>query len=105
MRTNDHCHFRDSGTFAKYVGKYVRYYILTLPRPIVPSNGYPMAPKTWGEHVRKRRLDLGFYQAQVAKRIGVNESSVWNWEHGTTPAPQRSPENADEGSGLELDGE
>jgi len=73
---------RGSVTFAKYVGKYIRYYTLTLPRPIVLPKGYSVVPKTLGEHVRKRRLDLGLEQAQVAERIGVTTSTVYNWEHG-----------------------
>ena len=49
------------------------------------QEGYPSQPKTLGEHVRKRRMELGLYQGEVAKRIGVAESSVWNWEHGIEP--------------------
>lgn len=37
----------------------------------------------FGEHIRKRRLDLGLLQIEVARIIGVTESTVWNWEHGT----------------------
>ncbi|MEW6324773.1 MAG: helix-turn-helix transcriptional regulator [Nitrospirota bacterium] len=59
-----------------------------MPRPIVPPKGYPVAPRTLGEHVRKRRLDLGLYQAQVAERIGVTKSTVYNWERGREPARQ-----------------
>jgi transcriptional regulator with XRE-family HTH domain len=42
-------------------------------------------PCSLGEHIRKRRLDLGLLQAEVAAEIGVTESTVWNWEHGTEP--------------------
>jgi DNA-binding XRE family transcriptional regulator len=75
---------RDSLTF----GKYVRYYTLTLPRPIVPPKGYPVAPRGLGEHIRKKRMDLGLLQAQVAQRTGVTKSTVYNWEHGRMPATQ-----------------
>ena len=27
-------------------------------------------------------MDLGLEQKDVAKIIGVTESSIWNWEHG-----------------------
>lgn len=30
-------------------------------------------------------MDLGLFQARVAERIGVTESTVWNWEHGISP--------------------
>ncbi len=83
MKQNGHCHFKGSVTF----GRCPRY-TLVLARPIVPPKGYPVAPRTLGEHVRKRRMDLGLLQAQVAERIGVTASTVWNWEHGTKPGAQ-----------------
>jgi transcriptional regulator with XRE-family HTH domain len=39
---------------------------------------------TLGDHIRKRRLDLGLLQRDVAQRIGADESSVWNWENGNS---------------------
>ena len=33
-----------------------------------------------GDHLRKRRLDLGLLQKEVAKKIGVNKSTITNWE-------------------------
>lgn len=35
-----------------------------------------------GEHIRKRRLDLGLFQRGVAARIGADKASVTNWEKG-----------------------
>ncbi len=67
-------------TFAKYPK-----YRLCLPRPIISPKGYPVAIAKLGDHIRKRRLDLGLLQIEVAKMIGVTESTVWNWEHGTEP--------------------
>lgn len=52
---------------------------------IIPPKGYPVEPRFLGEHIRKRRLDLGLLQVEVAAEIGVTESTVWNWEHGTEP--------------------
>jgi transcriptional regulator with XRE-family HTH domain len=37
-----------------------------------------------GDHIRKRRLDLGLLQKQVAKKIGVDESTIYNWERQRT---------------------
>lgn len=34
--------------------------------------GYPSEPKTIGEHLKKRRMDLGLHQAKVARQIGVS---------------------------------
>ena len=39
-----------------------------------------------GDKLRKRRMDLGLEQKDVAKIIRVTESSIWNWEHGMNPA-------------------
>lgn len=37
-------------------------------------------PETIGDHVRKRRLELGVSQKEVATRIGVTSFTVLNWE-------------------------
>ncbi len=39
-------------------------------------------PVTLGDHLRRRRLELGLYQKDVAIQIGVTTSTLWNWEHG-----------------------
>jgi transcriptional regulator with XRE-family HTH domain len=46
--------------------------------------GYPEAPKTIGEEIRKRRLDLGIRQIDAAKIIGCDKMSIVNWERGHT---------------------
>ena len=46
------------------------------------KKGYPTDPKTIGEMIRKRRLDLGLRQIDAAKMIGCDEMSVVNWEKG-----------------------
>jgi hypothetical protein len=63
-------------------------YSLTMPRPILPPRGYPGVPVSFGEHIKKKRMDLGLRQAQLAEWLGVSESTVWNWEHGITPIPE-----------------
>lgn len=47
--------------------------------------GYPQELLTIGDHIRKKRMDLGLLQREVAAKIGVAESTVWNWEHGVNP--------------------
>ena len=44
------------------------------------SKAYPTELKTIGDHVRKRRLDLGLLQKDVAKIIGTHALSIMNWE-------------------------
>ena len=47
---------------------------------------------TLGDHLRRRRMDLGLRQWDVAKRIGVDTSTVTNWELGRTePEGQSIP--------------
>jgi transcriptional regulator with XRE-family HTH domain len=46
------------------------------------KKGYPATPKTLGEEIRKRRLDLNLRQIDVAKIIGCDEMTVVNWEKG-----------------------
>jgi len=42
--------------------------------------GYPEVPKTIGEHLRKRRLDLGLTQKQSARRFGISVTAYNGWE-------------------------
>ncbi len=58
---------------------------LKASRP--PSPSYPKQINTIGDHIRKRRLDLGLLQKQIAKIIGVDETTILNWEgQRSTPA-------------------
>ena len=41
---------------------------------------YPENPTTFGERIRKIRLDKGLYAKELAEIIGVTEDSVLNWE-------------------------
>lgn len=41
-------------------------------------------PKTIGEHIRGRRLELGLTQRQAGEILGVTEWTVANWEKGYT---------------------
>ncbi len=67
---------RGSVGFAKYR--------LLLPVAVYPK-GYPQRLKAISDHIRKRRMDIGLYQRQVAELIGVSESTIWNWERGIEP--------------------
>ena len=42
---------------------------------------------TLGDHLRKRRLDLGLLQKQLAEKLGVDEMTICNWEINRT-SPQ-----------------
>ena len=45
------------------------------------DNRYPKELNTLGDHLRKRRLDLGLFQKEVAESIGVDEMTYCNWEN------------------------
>jgi DNA-binding XRE family transcriptional regulator len=49
---------------------------------------YPETPKNFGEHLRKLRMDAGLTGTQLAKMLGVNRDTVYNWEvKGRKPSP------------------
>lgn len=41
---------------------------------------YPKTLETLGDHLRKRRLDLGLLQREAAEQIGCSVASVTSWE-------------------------
>ena len=54
------------------------------------AKGLSRNPTTLGEHIKKRRLELGLTQKQVANALGVNPWTVLNWETGQHQPPIRS---------------
>ena len=52
-----------------------------------PSTAYPRELRTLGDHLRKRRLDLGLLQSDLAEELHVSEMTVCNWETNRT-SPQ-----------------
>ncbi|MDE2166106.1 MAG: transcriptional regulator [Alphaproteobacteria bacterium] len=55
----------------------------------------PAEPKTLGEHLRKRRIELGLRQQDAGKRLGVGESTVCAWERGIWPPDRYWPRIVD----------
>jgi transcriptional regulator with XRE-family HTH domain len=43
---------------------------------------YAQDPKTIGDHIKKRRIELGLSQPQAAERLAVSAATVLNWETG-----------------------
>jgi transcriptional regulator with XRE-family HTH domain len=62
---------------------------LTLKTQKPKSLKYSKQLNTLGDHIRKRRLDLGLFQRQVAEQIGVTEWTIFNWESNATRPPNR----------------
>jgi DNA-binding XRE family transcriptional regulator len=49
-------------------------------------------PLTYGDHVRARRLELGLYRREAADLLGVDETTVYNWESNrNAPSPEVVP--------------
>jgi len=44
---------------------------------------YPTTLKTLGDHIRKRRLDLGLNQKEVSKIIGTIPNTICSWENNS----------------------
>ncbi|HLP32820.1 MAG TPA: helix-turn-helix transcriptional regulator [Bacteroidia bacterium] len=56
------------------------------------SKKYPFEPKSVGEYIKKRRIDLNLLQREVAVLIGVSEDCITYWENGrSTPQVQHAP--------------
>ena len=53
---------------------------LKVPKP----TNLPKILKTWGDHIKKRRLEVGLFQKEVARAIDVNECTVTQWELNRT---------------------
>ena len=41
---------------------------------------YSETPQTLGEHLKKRRRELGLLQREAGERLGVTNETVANWE-------------------------
>ncbi len=66
----------------------------TTKKPL--PKAYPKKLVTIGDHIRKRRLDLKLTQKQVAELVGVDQTTVWNWERNRCkPTIARIPELTD----------
>ena len=46
------------------------------------SRNYPINPKTLGEHLRKKRIDLHLSMSQLARLlgVGVTDTAIEKWE-------------------------
>jgi transcriptional regulator with XRE-family HTH domain len=44
-------------------------------------------PKTLGEHIKRRRLELGLTQKELGKRLGATAVTVLHWEKGQRQPP------------------
>jgi len=61
------------------MGRKTCHIVRILPKS-VSHKDYPENPRTFGEHLRKARIDAGLLIKDLAKELGVTEDSVINWE-------------------------
>jgi DNA-binding XRE family transcriptional regulator len=60
-----------------------------LPRHWKSNQRVPAQPVTFGEQIKKHRLELRWLQTDVAAKIGISSTSVSNWERGITSPSHR----------------
>jgi transcriptional regulator with XRE-family HTH domain len=48
------------------------------------AKDYSRNPQNLGEHLKKRRRELGLYQRDAAERMGILTDTYANWEKGKT---------------------
>jgi DNA-binding XRE family transcriptional regulator len=56
-------------------------------RAIRQKEGYPKQLRSLGDHIRRRRLDLGLRQRDVVAALGAGPDTVCHWETGRTGPP------------------
>jgi len=52
----------------------------SIERPKLTPKGYPPKIVSIGDKIRKHRIDLGLYQKDVARFIGVSTCTIMYWE-------------------------
>ena len=53
---------------------------ITLKAPKPSLKQYPARSTTVGDHLKKKRLDLDLSQPETARRLGVSDCTLRNWE-------------------------
>jgi ribosome-binding protein aMBF1 (putative translation factor) len=48
------------------------------------SKAYPTELRTVGDHICKKRIDLGLSRSDLAKTLGTTQTRVWVWENYET---------------------
>ncbi len=52
-----------------------------IPLIILPLEEFTRKPITLGDYLRRRRIELGLHQKDIAVRLNVATSTVWSWEN------------------------
>ena len=73
-----------------------------LPRHWKSNQKFCLQPQTFGEQLRKHRLELHWLQIDVAAKIGSSSASVSDWERGITSPSRRMTKKIQEFLGYTL---
>ena len=62
-----------------------RHLALVAPKSVftisdLKKKGYPTSPQTPGERLKRWRMDNGLTQRKVAALLGIDHSTLHNWE-------------------------
>ena len=57
---------------------------VTITAKKFPNPKYPVHLNSLGDHIRKRRLDLGMHQKELAAIVNATTSTVTNWKKNRT---------------------
>jgi DNA-binding XRE family transcriptional regulator len=52
--------------------------------PSIFNPSFPADPVTIGDVIRKLRIERGMFQRELAEAMGVDETSIYNWENSRT---------------------
>lgn len=66
-------HFLEKPTLTHTISELVNIHLLADPT-------YPANPRTFGQELRKKRMDLGLRTKELARLIEVTSDTVINWE-------------------------
>ena len=59
----------------------IQLYTLEIEINLLDFNPkYPKNPKNFGEIVRKKRMEMRLTMREIAEKLGVSETTVYNWE-------------------------
>jgi len=72
--TDNHAeHFLEKSRLSCTISGFVNLHLLANPT-------YPRSQKTFGEELRKKRMDLGLQIKELARLVNVTSDTIMNWE-------------------------
>jgi len=66
-------HFLEKSRLTYGISEFVNLHLLADPT-------YPRNPKTFGQELRKKRMDLGLQIKELARLVRVTSDTIINWE-------------------------